>query len=134
MRVKEADLQKLRESAAVVALEDEDSEVEEVDKEEVASKQDSHDPFAVALTNLEARYKAGKGGVQAACKLAVEAAADALCAAAKTVIVKALEIERKKSAATANRVAARGRAAAPLVYVSNLFDCLLSVDFALAGR
>jgi hypothetical protein len=71
--VKEADLQKLREAAAVVALQDEDSEVEKVDEEEIASKQDSHDPCAVGLTNLEARYEAGKGGVQA-----VEAAADAL--------------------------------------------------------
>jgi hypothetical protein len=44
-----------------VAVEDEDSEVEEVDDEEVAIMQDSHDPCAVALTNLEARYKAGKG-------------------------------------------------------------------------
>jgi hypothetical protein len=89
--VKEADLQKLREAAAVVALEDEDSEVEEVDEEEVASKQDSHDPTAVAPTNLEARYEAGKGDVQAACNLAVEGAADALCAATRAVIVKALE-------------------------------------------
>jgi hypothetical protein len=80
--VKKADLQKLREAAAVVALEDEDSEVEEVDEEEVASKQDSHDLCAVAMTNLEARYEAGKGGVQASCNLAVEAVADALCAAA----------------------------------------------------
>jgi hypothetical protein len=89
--VKEADLQKLREAAAVVALEDEGSEVEEVDEQEVASKRDSHDPCAVALTNLEARYEAGKGDVQAACNLAVEAAADALCATAREVIVKALE-------------------------------------------
>jgi hypothetical protein len=63
LRVKEADLQKLREAAAIVALDDEDSEVEEVDEEEVASKQDSHDPCAVALTNLEARYEERKGGV-----------------------------------------------------------------------
>jgi hypothetical protein len=103
-----------------VAREDEESEVEEVDEEEVASKQDSHDPSAVALTNLEARYEEGKGDVQAACTLAVEAAADALCAAARAVIVKALERERKKSAATTNRVAARGPAAAPLVDVSHL--------------
>jgi hypothetical protein len=89
--VKETDLQKLREAAAVVALEDEDSEVEEVDEEEVASKQDIHDLCAVALTNLEARYEAGKGGVQAACKLAVEASGDALCGnSERAVIVKAL--------------------------------------------
>ena len=69
--MKEADLQKLREAAAVVALEDEDSEVEEVDEEEVASKQDSRDPSAVALTNLETRYETGKGDVQAACNLSV---------------------------------------------------------------
>jgi hypothetical protein len=121
LRMKEADLQRLREAAAVVALEDEDSEVEEVDEEEAASNQDSHDPCAVALTNLEARYEAGKGGVQAACNLAVEAAADVLCAAARVVIVKALERARKQSAATPNRVAARGHVAAPLVDVSNLF-------------
>jgi hypothetical protein len=46
-----------------VVVEDEDSEMEEVDEEEVASMQDSHDPCAVALTNLEARYEAGEGGV-----------------------------------------------------------------------
>jgi hypothetical protein len=92
--VKEADLQKLREAAAVVALEDEGSEVKEFDGEEVASKQDSHDPCAVALTNLEARYEVGKGGVQAACNLTVEADAGALCAASLAVIVKALERER----------------------------------------
>jgi hypothetical protein len=119
--VKEADLQKLRQTAAKVALEDEDSEVVEVDEEEVASKQDSDDPCAVAQTNLEAIYEAGKGGVQAACNLAIEASADALCAAARAIIVKSFERERKKSAATANCVAARGRAAAPLVHVSNLF-------------
>jgi hypothetical protein len=44
-----------------------------------------------------------------------------LCAADMAVIVKALERERKKSAAIANRIAARGPAAAPLVHVSNLF-------------
>jgi hypothetical protein len=48
--------------------------------------------------------------------------------------VKALERERKKSAATANRVAARGHVAAPLVHVSNLLTAFLSVAFALAGR
>jgi hypothetical protein len=71
-------------------------------------------------TNPAVRYEAWKGVVQAAYNLAVEAAADALCAAARTIIVKALERERKQSAATTNRVAAPGPAAAPLVDVSNL--------------
>jgi hypothetical protein len=71
LRAKEADLHKLPEASALVAVEDEDSEVEEADEEEVASRQDSHDPCAVALTNLEVIYEARKGSVQAACTLAV---------------------------------------------------------------
>jgi hypothetical protein len=53
----------LREVATVVALEDVDSEVEEFDEEDEASMQDNHDPCAVALKSLEAKYEAWKGGV-----------------------------------------------------------------------
>jgi hypothetical protein len=58
LRAKEADLQKLRQPSIVVTVEDAGSEVEEVDEQEKASIQDSHDPCAVALTNPEAIYEA----------------------------------------------------------------------------
>jgi hypothetical protein len=61
LRAKEADLQKLREARAVVAVKDVDSEVHEVDEEEEASNHDNNDPCAVTLKNLEARYEAWKG-------------------------------------------------------------------------
>jgi hypothetical protein len=47
----------------MVTVKDADFEVEEIDEQEKASIQDSHDPCAVALTNLKARYEARKGGV-----------------------------------------------------------------------
>jgi hypothetical protein len=119
LRAKEADLHKLREAAAMVAVEDEDSEVEEVDEAEVASTQDSHDPCAMAITNREARYEACKGDFQGACTSAVQATSDALCAAVMAEIVKDCERERKQSTAAANRVAARVRAAAPLARLRN---------------
>jgi hypothetical protein len=85
-------------SAAEVACEDVDPEVEEVDdEEEEASKQDCHDPGAVALTNIEARYEAWKAGVQATCTSAVHAFADALCAAVMAVEVKAYAREMSRS-------------------------------------
>jgi hypothetical protein len=45
----------------VVKFEDIDSEVEEVDEQEKASIQNSHDPCTVVLTNPKAIYEAKKG-------------------------------------------------------------------------
>jgi hypothetical protein len=91
LRAKEADLQKLRQPAVVVTFEDAYSEVKEVDENEKASIQDSHDPCAVGVTNPKAIYEAKKGGVQVACTSAVKAAADALFAAGMAVIVTTSE-------------------------------------------
>jgi hypothetical protein len=121
LRAKEADLQKLRETSAMMVVEDVDSEVEEVDEEEEASMQDIHDPCDVALTSLEARYATCKGSVQVAFTSTVHAYADALSAVVVTVIVQECERELKQSTATVNRVVARVRIAAPLGGVTNIF-------------
>jgi hypothetical protein len=86
-----------------VAAEDVDFDMEEVDEEEKGSWDDNHDPCAVEMTNQEARCEAWKGDVQVACASAVQAAADALCAAVIALIVKACERERNQIAANRSK-------------------------------
>ena len=113
VKKKKAELQKLRDTAYAVAVEDD--EVQDED-DEGAEDETNGNPNLTSLADIEARFESTQEEASRAHTLADRAAAAALVAVATSVLVKAAKKMQKQAGIAA---AAHARPSAPLQDITN---------------
>lgn len=118
LKKKKAELQKLRDTAYAVAVED-DNELQD-ENDEGEEEETNGDPNLASLADVEAMFEILQEEASRVHTLADRAAADALVAVATSVLVKAAKKQQKRAdVAAAARASAAARPSAPLQYVTN---------------